>query len=58
MRVMSKVVDGDFTAYMVQNIREGLDSEDHGAELARIDEQLVGLQKELIAIAWMNVKEH
>ena len=42
---------------MVRNIRNGLDREDYGAEAARIDEQLVGLQKELMAIARMNVRE-
>ncbi len=43
--------------FFIRNIQQGLDSEDYGAELAKIDEQSVGLQKELMAIARMNVWE-
>ncbi len=57
VRTLNKAVDGDFAEQMVRNIRDGLDAEDYGAELARIDEQLVGLQKELMTIARMNVRE-
>lgn len=57
VRALNKVVDSDFSARMVRIIQQGLDSEDYGAELARIDEQLVGLQKELMSIARINVRE-